>query len=884
MNAKNTPREYNIKGLDQNDGLLKFVHIDNVTILGTSEEKCQFNTLLGPVIVLYSSQLSLTGELLFANLYASNGVNGAAINLQSTSGLWLSEPLKADFCNNSAVSGGSIATGEEVEEFCVFQYHLAPGKLYDSSNISQINISLTFTGNVAQLAGNAIYVQQMHNCSVRVSAGMEIWNVNEIYDVIFEFESTVNNSLLEVSSYPQQICLCDDLLTNTSRSALNCAQDTLAGVETIHTYPGKDFSVNIVAVDDIYNPVYTSMYNRLLPRSGYNWIYGNDDFHARLGYKQDIVKIYGYNCTRLNFTVLNSVSEYSEILLSLYPYEQVDCLALPVVVYTCPPGFTLMDEGYCDCSQLLAEKEFKCDINTGNVSRPDSTVWVGVVQEGSNGGGGGGGNLTYDDNNASSVMLGYSSYCPRTYCNNLTEVDIQDPAMVCENGRVGVLCGQCPENMSMAVGLPYSCQECSNLWLLTLPLYALAGIALVVLMFVLRLTLATGTINGLIFFANLFSFNLLHVLSFQYEVWLVTFLSVLNLKLGFPVCLYDGLNMIEMTYMGFLVPVYLWAIVLVIIMLSRWFTAVAKLTRRSAIPVLATIIHLSFSKLLNLSVSGLSVLTLETETEDGNRSHTHVWYYDGSVQYAHRGHAGLVLLSLVSLIFFIAPYTIFLVGIKFFVRFKFTNRVRPFVDAFCAPYKDKWRFWFGLRLLVLVVLYIMFALLHSNADLLNLFEVLVLLLFTVLQASIMPYRSIVINYLDLFFLVSALLLDVVLVSHTGYKITSNVFMIAVFVAFCGIVCYHVYMVVGPERFRCLVPFLARRTRRSVKEELNDEAGSQEGSGRSSERVSERSSLNTTGTGATYSTLLVNNPHSVHHYKPHKFREPLLDSSSDSDEK
>lgn len=874
MTAKKNSR-YSLKGLDLNDGLLMFVSVGNVTINGTSQEKCQFSNLLGPVIVIRSSLLSLTGTMLFSSIHASTWAYGAAINVQSGSSIWLQEPLRAEFCNNSAVAGGAIASVQLVPEFCIIQYQTLTE--YSEQNITDINIRLVFTSNTAQVAGNSIYVEGLYSCSTRLSPLIGHMSVLKIYNTVFEFNQTVNNGLLEVSSTPKEICLCMGDPTNVSRSALNCALDSLLDVAEITTYPGKDFSVSVISVDEAYQPVYTTMYNRLLPRNSEdgNGYYYSDDFKWRLGFGLDIVKVYGYQCTLVNLSILINASEYgsefSKGILTMYPYGQVDCLAVPVVLEKCPYGYKL-DGGRCDCGILLNDRGFRCDINAG-VTRPHGGDWVGVVS-------------SFDDasveGNWSSKLaaIGYSTNCPALYCSDQLQVELDDPSTVCNYGRVGILCGQCAEGLSTVIGFP-KCKKCSNLWLLMLPLFALAGVALVCLLFLLRLTVATGTINGLILFANIYKLRTHEIVEYDSTAWLSVFISLLNLDIGVPLCLYDGLTALTATYLSFVVPVYLWLIVLVIITLSRHFQAIAKLTARSAVPVLATIIHLSFSKLLSFVVSGLSGIELEIENENGNLSRKHVWYFDGSVEYFSKYHIGLFCLSLFSLLFFLLPYTIFLTGIKWFARFSFTDRIRPFVDAFCAPYKDKWRFWFGARLWVLILFYIWSFSLQNYFHTLALIKTITMVLFVVAQVSIMPYKNVLINYLDIFFLVDLLLLYIMTLYGKHFEVTMNVFLIPVFLVFCLIIAYHVYLVTGKNR-RVRKMFLKMHKSADVYDDLDTTHSSRDES--QEVRVSERSSLSTQkGVSATYSTLAVNvnDPHNVYHYKPGELREPLIETDSES---
>ena len=71
------------------------------------------------------------------------------------------------------------------------------------------------------------------------------------------------------------------------------------------------------------------------------------------------------------------------------------------------------------------------------------------------------------------------------------------PLVVCS----GILCGACQPGLSQVLSTS-RCKKCFSIWLLLMLPFALAGVALVVCLMVLNLTVSTGMINGLIFYAN----------------------------------------------------------------------------------------------------------------------------------------------------------------------------------------------------------------------------------------------------------------------------------------------------------------------------------------------------------------------------------------------
>ena len=85
-------------------------------------------------------------------------------------------------------------------------------------------------------------------------------------------------------------------------------------------------------------------------------------------------------------------------------------------------------------------------------------------------------------------------------------LEVEDSDKQCNYNRSGLLCGKCSDNLSLVLGSS-RCLPCSNSYLALLPAFAFAGIALVLLLLVLRLTVATGTINGFIFYANIVAAN-----------------------------------------------------------------------------------------------------------------------------------------------------------------------------------------------------------------------------------------------------------------------------------------------------------------------------------------------------------------------------------------
>ena len=148
------------------------------------------------------------------------------------------------------------------------------------------------------------------------------------------------------------------------------------------------------------------------------------------------------------------------------------------------------------------------------------------------------------DHTANGIIL--HSHCPFDYCKShsvrftLNETDIQ-----CSYDRRGLLCGGCQPGLSLALGSSH-CLQCSNAYLTLLVVFSVAGIALVILLLVCKLTVAMATINGLIFYANIIAVNQSVFFpsgdtNIALDI-LRVFVAWLNLDFGIETCFYDGMD------------------------------------------------------------------------------------------------------------------------------------------------------------------------------------------------------------------------------------------------------------------------------------------------------------------------------------------------------
>lgn len=147
-------------------------------------------------------------------------------------------------------------------------------------------------------------------------------------------------------------------------------------------------------------------------------------------------------------------------------------------------------------------------------------------------------------------------------------------------------------------------QNCGYRVILIIPLLAVARVALVIGLMWIDLIVSVGTINGLIFYANILRGD--QAIFFPQDSsnsFLSVFISWLNLDLGTETCFYDGLDSYAKTWFQFLFPLYIWFLVISIIVSSHYSTKASRLSEENAVQVLATLYLLSYAKLLRIIIT-----------------------------------------------------------------------------------------------------------------------------------------------------------------------------------------------------------------------------------------------------------------------------------------
>ena len=707
INLNNVAFLYNTNLL-YNSGIIQ---MDGSTSLSI-EDSCVFKGNQGTSIIqALSTSVKLSGVVIFEdNVGSAISLTGSKLILQSIN----KTNTNILFVNNKAQN-----TGAGIYYYCPFINIV----LYDDSGTrsscfydiqgvslselkpSKVNVTLLFVNNTVINGGTDVY-GATPNSGCTIGNGFGAWDVQE-----YVFKTSSGPS--SISSDPKRVCMCD------SSSQLMCANLSYIFYHTTH-YPGEVFSLPLAVVGFEFGTVTGPVYANLLPQAN------NSNYSLE---SAQIVRQVKYNplsaCTLLNFT-LSSLRTQEIIVLTArkavisepdnpnnieqlindynnYKLIRFSLLTVPVYINVslmdCPPGFQLSDKGRCECATMLREigisncfihKSTPFVIRTGN-------QWVGP------------------DNSSNNILS--SKYCPFNYCNQtiLNLNFINEPDRQCALGHTGILCGACPSDLSLAIGSS-RCLECSdNYHMLLLIAFAVAGVALVLFIKILDLTVTTGTINGLILYANIIWANQSVLFPPQDQTstllkFLKVFIAWLNLDLGIETCFIQHLDGYWKTWLQFVFPGYIWLIAGLIILTAHYSTRATKILGNNSVSVLATLFLLAYAKLLRTILIVLDITVLDKGAKTGSPSYKIVWSFDGNIPYFDTKHSILFVVAVIILLLLWLPYTLVLLFIQHLRRhshhclLKWVNKLKPFLDSYVGPLKDNHHYWIGLGLLARLIL------------------------------------------------------------------------------------------------------------------------------------------------------------------------------------
>ena len=613
---------------------------------------------------------------------------------------------------------------------------------------------------------HAIYCHEGANYSFYFANNSAVNGGNDIYGASLQInckqscQITVNREP-SVSSDPTRVCTCDHSGHPQCTSVLYTLIDRQVHSGEVLTLPavvvGGDFGPTVGVVYANFLSSGQHVVPSLRP-SQYNQLISTKKLCTELNYSlysnftQGNVMMY-LEAANPGIQRIHSLPNSLKTCLKNDYCSRTVAVYLNITLLPCPPGFALLGEPpKCDCYPELSNSGVECRIVNGKeIFKWKGSLWIGIKGEG----------------------ITYSKQCLFNYCDrgSLKEISLRnEPEIQCRFNRTGRLCGACKEGYSLAIGSSHCihCPNNNNLALLIF--FAAAGFLLVFFLTAFNFTVTQGLINGLIFYANIvWTYQRVFFLPTEVNVVLTilkTIIAWVNLDFGIETCFVNGLTAFWKTWLQLIFPFYIWALAGLIIVATKYSSKLTNLLGNRAVPVLNTLVLLSYMKLLNTVVSALEFSILVYTKHPNPSIISVVWSADGNLAYFGFPHILLFLAGLVVLLFLWLPYTLLLLLMQWLRRathfrlLSWIMRYHPIYDAYFAPLKHKHHYWFGVLLLARGLLLVTFASTFGISGSVNLLLLLVLAVALLLYMTLVqPYRSKAVLLLQSTYLANLVLLS-----------------------------------------------------------------------------------------------------------------------------
>ena len=596
-----------------------------------------------------------------------------------------------EFTGNSADYGGAVYVADETNSGtcastssqqystkteCFIELLPHHDGLFDINNI-EVTV---FKENQAYVSGSDLFGGLLDRCTISPLAAKNSHQTSIMDGTSYFLDVSNIDRLDTISSAPVRVCFCNE----------DKQPDCGYHPPIVNVKRGETFAVPLVAVDQVNKTV-----SNVTIRVGLSSSFGG------LGENRQNQST-GEGCTDLVFEVY-SPHPSEQIIL----YADGPCKDAPLsqgIIHVnfsscdCPIGFqqnlALKTRCECECDSDLHPYVSNCDFIAETITR-EGDFWIDYLQK------------------SRSYVI--HPHCPFDYCKPSSEkiainFNIASGATAqCANDRSGTLCGQCSVGTSISVGNSH-CLKCPTYWpLLTVILViasVLAGVLLVALILALNLTIAVGTLNGVIFYANIVAANTNSV--FPPNV----IIAWLNLEPGINICFFDGMTTYWKVWLQLAFPAYIIVLVVLVILVSERSKRFCRLIgKKDPVATLATLVLFSYAKLLHTIIASLSGAALRYPGLNSTHDDVIVWLPDASIKYLSAKHIPLFIVALLILLAGTA-YTVMLFSWQWLLRcrcFSCTPKLSLFVQVYQVPYTPKHRYWTGLLLVARIILYVIFA-------------------------------------------------------------------------------------------------------------------------------------------------------------------------------
>jgi len=372
----------------------------------------------------------------------------------------LEEYTTINITRNLAYAGTIVSPvfNEHLDQICYFQFISHRGNLdHEFAANKTLNYKILY-GNNTYTAPQHLILQNWSskNCSWLSRTAFYSSKSSEVFSAVVESNILLANRAIR-ESVVSSVCLC------STKNKFDCKKRHLGSL-----FPGQTLTV------------------RLIMHSSTTTMFASTKRSNRGCKITDILEIAqthsSHTCNIYNYTIWHNRRE-CELYLGPDGFPEV----FYVTIKSCPPGFTRQSkQKSCHCDPFLKSFTTSCNLQDQTVFRPPKS-WISGRRFNK------------------SHVYSLSHDCPFDYClPHSSYVNPSGPDQQCQFKRSGLLCGHCKPGLSAVLGSSH-CKQCSSAYLLIVIPIAIAGIALVVMIFSFNLTVTNGVINTFIFYVNIIS-------------------------------------------------------------------------------------------------------------------------------------------------------------------------------------------------------------------------------------------------------------------------------------------------------------------------------------------------------------------------------------------
>ena len=727
------------------------------------------------------------------------GTFGGAMALVAYSYLIIHSHTSIEFTNNKATVNGGVfyVNVQDEPEYVLFDcflylnsseaFYCFDSKTCSTSNITGLEISITFQNNSAPL-GSIIYGSALQSCSWG-----KVLRMGDSTDTLNFWLYLYNEQTISTFHFDREPSGIDTVTTPSHNLRIERRNHFSRSV-----MPGQKFEIEMTARDRLNQQIPIAVTSTVVSVEQPEGSFYHHMAASVLG-RSNYWGLTSNNTTNITMRVMGKRND--SLIVSVFTTDSAVEADVQVHLLECYPGFMIdpRENSSCVCIPELSRAGIGCFDDNHELRIPHS-MWVGPLSE-------------YD--NRSLVV----QRCILGYCQpGIKVITVQSRRSFdeeCANGynRTGLLCGSCREGNSVVLGTR-KCKVCSSsAFLALIVVFAVAGLLLIALVAYCKVSVSEGYLNGVLFHSNITSLYMFDLAPKASAVFLPV--AFLNLDFGIETCFYNGMTALQYTGLQFVFPFYLYFLMGTIAVVGR-FVKCPYNVGSSAGKTFATLLVVSYISILRTCITVLGHVTVQsiTRPEDGSSVR---WYVDPTIHYCHGWHILLVCISLFLMIIYIIPLPLLLLFPSKVYQFKYTRKMKPILDAFFAPYKPKFRCWFGVRLLFSVcILAITLFLEYSHTAFMLI--IIAFTIFAYVQLVVRPYNGMCRNASDSFLLVNniILLLGIVFYNerYSEYDTAETLYMHTIYsavvvgtayVVYIAVLLYHVYLLKFQEHKHKTIP-------------------------------------------------------------------------------